>query len=281
MSRCIGALRGACVLAALAPLSGTASSQEQRSFSAPHYTVVMRDGSDADLTFVRRWLDAAEQLMATKYHVVPDRYHTTVNVLHRPENDIDTTQSGQNRCCATDIQGRKTGTIFLLGPTAPIWKETPLVSSLGLPKDGEDYHAKVLMSEYIPIGHYAVQDSRASGGWRYYSAPQWFVQGLQEYDAIYHTTDRNRMETATTLMKWARANARRFTCCTNGIELGDVYNGGAAFMAFLAAEFGEGSHERILRNAASSFDEAFAVETRPRSQVELLVRFRTWVTDSK
>ena len=61
--------------------------------------------------------------MATKYHVVPDRYHTAVNLLYRPENDIDTTQSGQNRCCATDIQGRKTGTIFLLGPSAPIWKD--------------------------------------------------------------------------------------------------------------------------------------------------------------
>jgi hypothetical protein len=239
----------------------------------------MRDGSDADLTFVRRWLDAAEQLMATKYHVVPDRYHTTVNVLHRPENDIDTTQSGQNRCCATDIQGRKTGTIFLLGPTAPIWKETPLVSSLGLPKDGEDYHAKVLMSEYIPIGHYAVQDSRPAGGWQYYSAPQWFVQGLQEYDAIYHTTDTNRTETAAALMKWARQTEGRFACCTKGFELGDVYNGGAAFMAFLAAEFGEAVHERLLRNGAATFDEALASETRPRSPAELLGRFRAWVVD--
>jgi hypothetical protein len=93
---------------------------------------VARDGSDADLIFARRWLDAAEQLMATKYHVVPDRYHTEVNLLYRPENDIDTTQSGQNRCCATDNQGRKTGTIFLLGPSAPVWKALPLLSSLGL-----------------------------------------------------------------------------------------------------------------------------------------------------
>src|SRR5262245_12729197 len=110
----------------------------------PHYTIVTPDGSDADVAFARRWLDAAEQLMATKYHVVPERYHMSVNVLAQPRNDIDTTQSGQNQCCATDGQGRKTGTIFLLGPSAPIWKERPLLSSLGLPKDGEDYHAKVL-----------------------------------------------------------------------------------------------------------------------------------------
>ena len=65
----------------------------------------------------------------------------------------DATQSGQNRCCSTDGKGRRTGTIFLLGPSAQIRKARPLVSSLGLPNDGEDYHAKVLMSEYIPIGH--------------------------------------------------------------------------------------------------------------------------------
>jgi hypothetical protein len=39
--------------------------------------------------------------------------------------------------------------------------------------------AKVLMSEYITVGHYVVQDTRTkAGGWRYYSAPEWFVQDL-------------------------------------------------------------------------------------------------------
>ena len=183
-------LRCVCVLAAFVALSLTVASQGQNELTTAHYTVVTRDGAEADLDFARRWLDAAEKLMSTKYHVVPDRYRISVNLLYRPENDIDATQSGQNRCCSTDDQGRKTGTIFLLGPSAPIWKERQLVSSLGLPKDGEDYHAKVLMSEYIPIGHYAVQDSRPAGGWQYYSAPQWFVQGLQEYDGIYHTRRR-------------------------------------------------------------------------------------------
>jgi len=225
-------------------------------------------------------MDTAEQLMVSKYHVVPNRYRMSVYVLNRPENDIDATQRGQNRCCSTDDQGQRTGTIFLLGPSAPLWKERPLVSSLGLPKDGEDYHAKVLMSEYIPIGHYAVQDGRPAGGWRYYSAPPWFVQGLQEYDGIFHTTEANRTRTADALMRWARENQGRFTCCTEGLELVDVYNGGAAFVAFLAAEFGEGIHERLLRSGASTFDEALANETKPYPQIELLSRFRRWLAAS-
>lgn len=78
-------------------------------------------------------------------------------------------------------------------------------------------------------------------------------------------------------MKWARENEARFACCAEGLELVDAYNGGAAFMAFLAAEFGEAVHERLLRNEAGTFDDALASETR-RSQSELLSRFRGWIT---
>jgi hypothetical protein len=37
------------------------------------------------------------------------------------------------------------------------------------------------------------------------------------------------------------------------MEIHDVYNGGAAFVAFLADEFGEDIHARLLRDGASCF----------------------------
>ena len=166
----------------------------------------------------------------------------------------------------------------MLAPSAPVWREADLKSSLGLPKAGEDYHAKVMMSEYISIGHYAVQDSRPAGAWRYHDAPQWFTQGLQEYDAILHTTESNRDMTLRRLLEWARNNSGRFVCCAPTLSIADVYNGGATFMAFLAAEFGEDIHARLLRNGASSFDAALTDETKPYSRQELFDRFRKWLT---
>jgi hypothetical protein len=133
------------------------------------------------------------------------------------------------------------------------------------------------MSEYIPIGHFAVQDARPSGGWRYYSAPEWFVQGLQEYDAIFHTTDTNRNVTAARLHAWARDNAATFTCCSPTLGMADVYNGGAVFLEFLAETFGEGVHARILRDGAATFDAALANQTQPYSPTELFGRFQAWV----
>jgi hypothetical protein len=60
-----------------------------------------------------------------------------------------------------------------------------------------------------------------------------------------------------------------------------VYNGGAAFLTFLAAEFGEGIHERILRSSSQTFEEAQTNETKPLARPELFSRFRAWVLNAK
>jgi hypothetical protein len=150
--------------------------------------------------------------------------------------DIDAVQSGQNQCCTETGGGIRTGTIRLLTRSAPVWRARNFTSSLGLPKAGDDYHVKVLVSEYIPIGHYAVQDGRSARGWQYYSAPEWFVQGLQEYDAIFHSTDSNGTMTRQRLfldqgqrvevyVLFAEPHDHRsvqWRCSTHGISCHDV-----------------------------------------------------------
>jgi pimeloyl-ACP methyl ester carboxylesterase len=263
------------VLAAAAALMlGVAAQAPERwlDVRAAHYGVFYKPGYDSDVPFTRRWLDASEELMKSKYGVTPDRYFMSVYLLPAPAGDIDTNVSGQNQCCTN-----RTGTIRLLARSAPVWKTSNLRSSLGLPKSGEDFHAKVIVSEYIPIGHYAVQDSRPAGGWRYYDAPEWFVQGLQEYDAIFHSTDRNRTETKAALLDWARTHAGGFACCAQGLQMADVYNGGAAFMTFLATQFGEDVHARLLRDGAPTFAAALANQTSPYELPLLFDRFRAWL----
>ena len=60
---------------------------------------------------------------------------------------------------------------------------------------------------------------------RYYSAPEWFVQGLQEYDAIFHTTHTNRVLTAERLFEWAKKNSNTFTCCSPNLNIREAYLG--------------------------------------------------------
>ena len=242
---------------------------------APNYTVFYQAGFESDLAFTRRWMDNAERVMKEKYGVTAQGYLMSVYLYPEPADDITLTQSGQNVCC-TSRNGRGVGTLKLLARSAAVWKSGNFKSSLGLPKEGDDYHAKVLMSEYIPIGHYAVQDARPNGGWKYYDAPNWFVQGLQEYDAIMYTTDSNRVATSRRLVDWAKAHKTAFACCAPGIRMTDDYNGGATFMAFLAAVFGEGIHARLLRSPAATFDAALATET-GLTPAALFARLQQWL----
>ena len=264
--------RGIAVLIAL--LLGAAAQAPDRwlDSQSAHYSVFYQPGYERDVPFTRRWLDASEQLMKTKYSVTPDRYRMSVYLLPAPAGGVDANESGQNECCTN-----RTGTIRLLTLSAPVWKTSNLRSSLGLPKSGEDYHAKVIVSEYIPVGHYTVQDLRPAGGWKYYDAPDWFVQGLQEYDAIFHSTDRNRTETKAALLDWARRNSGGFACCAKGLQMADAYNGGAAFMTFLATQFGEDVHARLLRDPAPTFAAALANQTMPYELPLLFDRFRAWL----
>ncbi|HKE88396.1 MAG TPA: hypothetical protein VKB50_31785 [Vicinamibacterales bacterium] len=245
----------------------------------PYYSVFHAAGFERDAELTLTWMDRTEALMKAKYGVTPERYRVSVYLHPAPTDKIDVNRA-LNNCCTRDNRGINVGTIDYLSPSAAAWRAETLVSSLGLPKNDVNYHAKVLVSEYIPIGHLAAQDARPAGGWRYYSAPSWFYQGLQEYDSIFHTTDFNRDQTRQKLFEWARKNAAVFSCCSEGLKIGDVYNGGVTFVAFLAAQFGEEVHARLLMSSAPTFDRALAEVTGPVGLPALFDRFRAWLAAS-
>ena len=134
-----------------------------------HYSVFYQNGYEKDVEFTRMWLNRAEQLMKDKDQTNAPPTTTTCRSTCFPLQPATSTRSrvGKSVLDTRECRGLSTGTINLLAPSASVWKEASLKSSLGLPKTGEDSHAKVMMSEDIPIGHYAVQDARTSGGWRY------------------------------------------------------------------------------------------------------------------
>jgi hypothetical protein len=92
--------------------------------------------------------------------------------------------------------------------------------------------------------------------------------------------DTNRAGTAEALFAWAKNRPSIFGCCSPGVAISDACNGGATFMAFLAAEFGEDIHKRLLQDTASTFDAAFERQTKPYRAPELLDKFRTWLSST-
>jgi hypothetical protein len=265
-------------LAAILVLRGGSGIRAQESWlesKAAHYSVFYQSGFEQDVPRVRAWADSAERLMRSKYGVVPTHYRLSI-YLHPAPTAVATVDNARNHCCSDSSDGIKTGTIDMLAPSAPAFKASSAISSLGMRKSSDDYQAKILVSEYIPIGHYEAQRARGAG-WEYYSAPNWFVQGLQEFDAIEHSTTGNRDSTAKRLVAWAKSHRAVFSCCAPEIHIGDDYSGGAAFMKFLADEFGEDVHARILRSTAPTFVGALTEATKPYSRAELFARLQAWL----
>jgi hypothetical protein len=245
--------------------------------SSSNYSIFYQPGYEKDGEFTRTWLTRAEELLKSKYGVPYHGFNVSVYLYPAPTERANVGLANL-QCCTSSTDGIRKGTISYLSPPAAEWRNARGATSLGLPKD-ENYHAKVIMSEYITVGHYVVQESRQkTGGWRYRTAPEWFIQGLQEYDGIFHTTETNRNLTAARLLDWARSRPSVFACCSSGLSISDSYNGGAAFMAFLAAQFGEDIHARLLRDTASSFDAAFANQTQPYTLPQLFAKFQMWLS---
>ena len=253
-----------------------AAQEEWLESKAAHYSVFYQRGFEQDVPAVRSWADSAERLMQSKYGVAPIHYRMSI-YLHPSPNARATVDQAWNHCCTASTDGIKVGTIDMLAPSASAFKASSAISSLGMRKSSTDYQAKILFSEYIPIGHYEAQAARGEG-WKYYSAPNWFVQGLQEYDAIEHSTAGNRDSTAKRLVAWAKSHRAVFSCCAPELSVGDDYNGGATFMKFLADEFGESVHARLLRSTAATFTDALSEVTKPYSRPELFARFQAWLT---
>jgi len=263
-------MRGLAVIGVLL-LQSTGQGPSPAWIEARHatYTIYYEPGYEADRDFAQTWLDRTESLMRSKYAVAATGYKVNV-YLYSTANDHAGIGHAQVQTSGNSA------TIHYLAPTAPAWQTTISTTSLRLPYD-QNYHAKVIVSEYIALAHTAVQATRTSG-WRYYDAPSWVSQGLQEYDGFFHSTEFNRTAGFAKMREFGRTNLEKFTCCQDGLPLiADTYNGGALFMAYLAERFGEDIHVRLLRSTASTFASALRDETHTSDVSMLSSEFHNWL----
>ena len=100
----------------------------------------------------------------------------------------------------------------------------PNYGSLRFPFD-DNFHAKVIVSEYIALAHVAVQDARTQpGGWRYYSAPSWVLRVFRNTTHFPQHTSSTWTVVAGRLREVGATNQGWFACCRDGLpEISDAY----------------------------------------------------------
>ena len=231
------------------------------------YTIYYVQEYEQDVEFVRMWLDRAERLMLNKYGLQRHGYDISVYLPPAP-----TPEAGRGLatlvCCRSD----NTGEIYYMTPSAPAYGQGTL-GTLSLSVD--DYHTKTLVHEYITVGHIRIAESDKHKGFHYYSAPSWFVQGLQEYDGMFHSTESNRTTGYERLLDYAE---RSLQDTFYNFGSSSTYFGGLLLQTFLAEQYGEDIHVDLLTSEQPTFDLALdeQLALHDRTASEAFEDFRRW-----
>lgn len=257
----------ACIL--LGPVVSPAAGQDWLEARTDTYSVFYVAGFEADVELAKTWMNQAEQASFDKYGVRFSRYKIAL-YLHPAPTAGAGVGNARLTCCTTQ-SGTTRGTIDFLAPSYQGWKQgrDPVT---GVAYDAY-YQARLLMHEYLTVGHYAVQDTRGPGdsgnsvaGWQYYSAPDWFYQGLQERDAL-AASDKNYRDSVTPLIIRFSRQLDGIVCCRSldpaipGIAVSSVYADGFTLLSYLTSRYGEDIAGKVLRSNAPTFWEALERST--------------------
>jgi hypothetical protein len=147
-------------------------------------------------------------------------------------------------------KGAYIATIHLLTPSAfrPGFR-----NSIGEP-GGKDYFAKVLTHEYATILLERITRAKPKG-WRFYDAPDWFVQGYEEYLGLTQSTPHNRKVVLAKYLALQRKDTNRIRIGF-GIGVKDPYIDGAVLLHFMHETFGKEKIQAILTSETATFEAA-------------------------
>ena len=235
-----------------------------------NYSICYTAEYAADVAFVKRWIDHAEELMLDKYQAdlrnARGRTRLYVNVILLPEPNDQANTGKTGFYCCQDASGRESwrsgefAQIPYLTPSHPDWDARPTWGAMRLPPD--DFHAKNLVHEFTHAGQRVIWGSVYTR-----PVPQWVSEGLPEYEGMFNATEHNRTVGFDSLVRYVhdRIPDRIFLAKSLGsdqlsLTTSDVYFGGALILKYLADKFGEDIHRRLVRHTHSTFDEAMAAE---------------------
>jgi hypothetical protein len=132
---------------------------------------------------------------------------------------------------------------------------TPTSRTIAMEPKDDDYSAKTVTDELSTALFERITRDKGKG-WRFHSAPQWFVQGIEGYSGMMHSTPHER---TITLQKYIRIVQTRpeELRLTPEVQVRNPYVGGLVFVTFLYRSCGAKHVSALLTSAEPTFDKAF------------------------
>jgi hypothetical protein len=110
-------------------------------------------------------------------------------------------------------------------------------------------------------------------GWRLHSAPNWFVQGLEQYTAF------RLVPGNSTLLKYIQRvrSHPEIVQTASGLDVTEPYLGGTALIAFLEQKYGFDGLKHLVSSSQATFDDAMRQELQVESMASLGKDFSSWL----
>jgi hypothetical protein len=141
-------------------------------------------------------------------------------------------------------------------------------TTAGEPFDENAMH-RIVAHEYA--GVFLERYNRKHAGWRFHSAPEWFVQGYEEYLALMLSNEHSRTVTLEKYKDFHREDPARVGFL--GVE--NPYSDGALLLHFLHEEFGKPKVEAVLSSKQRTFGKALTIELGVTPD-QLTARWNRW-----
>ncbi|MCC0566765.1 hypothetical protein [Brevibacillus borstelensis] len=135
----------------------------------------------------------------------------------------------------------------------------------------DQYFLTTTIHEVMSIPLKRVIRQKSSGWNDIYRAPDWFVQGVQEYYGTHYGKD----DSIAVMIRNVKNDRSRIVISPSGVRVKGIYDDGAVLVTFLFDTYGKEKMHKLFMSKESTFERAFAAEI--GSYSELARAFDNWI----
>jgi hypothetical protein len=215
-----------------------------------HYDILYKPGNEKDANKVRGILNGAIAALKEEFTGLPveQLLHVDCKVYLHPKSNEKASESTAG---ITTIGGDQySAVIDLLTLSA---YDKAYRSNVGERAD-DDYYRKLVVHEYSTILLDRITRSKKTG-WRFFSAPRWFVDGYEEYLGLTLSSPHNRKAVLGKYLTVLKQNPDRVDFDL-GMNVEDPYIDGAMVLLFMHEMFGRERVHGLLLSTEPRFGKA-------------------------
>ncbi len=134
------------------------------------------------------------------------------------------------------------------------------------------YFKTTMIHEYMTLPLRKVLEEKSRGWNGLYTAPEWFVQGIEEYYGYHYGED---MDSVNILIKRVKEDRSSIKFSSDGITVRDPYHQGTVLLFFMYETYGKDKVHSIIQSSEATWEKAFAKEIGTYTEVEKA--FEKWL----